>query len=134
METLRLPAKMENLEKLRGFALDQAERLGFPRELLFKVDLVVEELIANIIHYAYPGEPGDVEIGCVLEDDSILRIEIRDQGVCFDPCSRKEPDPDQNFTERDIGGLGIYLVRRMANGLRYRREKDQNVLSVFLKL
>jgi serine/threonine-protein kinase RsbW len=133
METLRLPAKMESLEGLRGFALDQAEHLGFPRELLFKVDLIVEELIANIIHYAYPGEPGDVEIGCVLEDDSTMRIEIRDQGVFFDPCSRKEPDPDQNFTERDIGGLGIYLVRRMADGLLYRREEDQNVLSVFFK-
>jgi serine/threonine-protein kinase RsbW len=134
METLRLPAEMENLERLRGFALDQAERLGFPRELLFKVDLIVEELIVNVIHYAYPDEPGDVEIGCVLEDASTLRIEIRDQGVYFDPCSRKEPDPDQNFTERDIGGLGIYLVRRMANGLLYRREEDQNVLSVFFKL
>jgi serine/threonine-protein kinase RsbW len=134
MDTLRLPAKMENLESLRSFVLDQAGQLGFPKELLFTIDLVVEELVANIIRNAYQDEPGDVEVGCALECDATMRIEIRDEGMPFDPTSREEPDIEQDCAARNIGGLGIYLVRRMANGMHYRREKNQNILSVLFKL
>jgi serine/threonine-protein kinase RsbW len=91
-------------------------------------------LVDNIIRNAYQDEPGDVEVGCALECDATMRIEIRDEGMPFDPTSREEPDIEQDCAARNIGGLGIYLVRRMANGMHYRREKNQNILSVLFKL
>jgi serine/threonine-protein kinase RsbW len=130
METLRLPARLDNLDRIRSFVLNQAGDLGFPRELLFRVDLVVDELVTNIILYAYPNEAGNVEIGCAMESPCAMRIEIRDQGQPFDPTMQAEPDIDQEFSERDIGGLGIYLVRRMANGLCYQRGENENILTI----
>ncbi len=134
MERLRLPARLENLERVRRFVLDKAEYLDFPMEMLLRIDLVVEELAANIILYAYPHEPGDMEISCWLEGGTTLCIEVQDQGLPFDPTSQEEPDIELDCNEREIGGLGIYLVRRMVDGADYRRENDRNILSVRFKL
>jgi len=134
MKSLRLPATLENLDKVRTFVLDEAATLGFTREMLFRIDLVVEELAANVVLYAYPDKPGDMEIHCNVVDGSTLCVELRDDGVAFDPLSRRGPDTRQGCTEREIGGLGIYLARRMVDGIDYRRESHTNILAVRFKI
>lgn len=134
MKRLRLPAKLENLERVRKFVLDVAGTLGFPREMLFRIDLVVEELATNVILYAYQDKPGDMEIRCDFVDGSTLCVEFQDDGVAFDPLTRQEPDIEQGCKERGIGGLGIYLVRRMVDGMDYRRDSHKNILTVRFKL
>jgi serine/threonine-protein kinase RsbW len=129
MKRLRLPATLENLDRARKFVLDEAGALGFPREMLFRIDLVVEELATNVILYAYPDKPGDMEIGCDFVDGSTLCVELKDNGIAFDPLTRQEPDIEQGCNGRGIGGLGIYLVRRMVDGINYRRETHTNILT-----
>ncbi len=133
MEMLQLPAEIGNLATLRGFLLDQAARLGFPRELLFRVDLVVEELLVNIVHYAYQDATGDVAVGCEMDDNSTMRIVILDHGIPFDPTCRPEPDIEEDFEERNIGGLGVYLARRIASELSYQRKDNANILTVLFR-
>jgi serine/threonine-protein kinase RsbW len=130
MVRMRLPARLENLDRVRRFVLDKAQHLNFSDEVLLRIDLVVEELAANVILYAYPHEPGDMEVGCWLEGVSTLCIELQDQGLAFDPTSREEPDIELDCSKRGIGGLGLYLVRRMVDGVDYRRENGRNILSV----
>jgi serine/threonine-protein kinase RsbW len=134
MKSLRLPATLENLDRVRTFVLDEAGTLGFPREMLFRIDLVLEELATNVVLYAYPDKPGDMEIRCDVVDGSTLYVELRDSGIAFDPLTRQGPDIEQGCNERGIGGLGIYLARRMVDGIGYRRENHTNILTVRFKL
>lgn len=87
--------------------------------------------MVNIIRYAYPaGEPGDVHLSLAEKDGQRIEIEFRDSGIPFDPTSRKEPDIRLAISEREIGGLGILLIKRIADGISYRREAGQNILTL----
>lgn len=107
--------------------------MGLPDETIFKIDLILEELLTNVINYAYPQGEGDVEIGYSLEDGK-LKVSIRDWGCPFDPFESKEPDTCRDLNERKVGGLGIYLVRKLVSELNYERECGKNVLTFYFLL
>lgn len=110
-----------------------ARDAGFPAKRVQEVELAVEEALVNIINYAYPErENGDVEVKCGLENQDRFLIEIRDKGIPFDVESHSDPDLNANISERKVGGLGIYLIRKMADEVRYRREGEENVLSLVI--
>lgn len=135
MDTLRLPAKLEHLEKFRSYVLDKAENCGLAPDILFKIELVLEELLTNVIHYAYNvDDNGDMEVGCSLADDSTFHLFIHDWGRPFDPLARQDPDITQGIDERGIGGLGIHLVRRMVDQITYQREAGSNVLNLYFHI
>ena len=115
------------------FVITSARGAGFTDKRVQEIELAVEEALVNIINYAYPDQDnGDVEIECGLEDKERLVIEIRDSGVPFDVGAQSDPDLDANIAERKIGGLGIFLIRKMADEMRYKREGDQNVLTLVI--
>ena len=135
MDTLRLPAKMEHLETFRSYVIGKAESWGLVQDLLFKIELVLEELLTNVIHYAYSEDDrGEVEVGCSMADHSTFHLFIHDWGRPFDPLATKDPDIAQGLDERGIGGLGIHLVRRMADQVTYKREADSNVLNLYFQI
>jgi anti-sigma regulatory factor (Ser/Thr protein kinase) len=134
METLRLPATMESLETFRHFVLGRLEHLNMVEELVFKVELVLEEALTNVIHYAYPKAAGEVEVGCVLEDDKRFRFFVKDWGLPFNPLERPEPEMSGEISERQVGGLGIYLIRHLVDELDYHRQEGENTLSFCFNL
>jgi serine/threonine-protein kinase RsbW len=134
METLRLPATMESLERLCTFVVQQARQCGIAAERLFRIELVLEELLTNVIHYAYSEHQGDLQIQCFINDSSGFCLHVQDWGCPFNPLSRELPDLTQNVCERPIGGLGIYLVKLMADELHYQRSEDSNLLTLCFKL
>ncbi|MBW1942101.1 MAG: ATP-binding protein [Deltaproteobacteria bacterium] len=73
-----------------------------------------------------------MEIICGLEDQERFIIEIRDSGVPFDVGAQSDPDLDATIAERKIGGLGIFLVRKMADEMQYKREGEENVLTLLI--
>ena len=96
--------------------------------MIFKVNLVLDELWVNVVHYS--GATGDVEVSLDTDADEV-RLEIADDGRPFDPLSEAvEPDLDAALEERPIGGLGIFLVREMMDELHYRREDGKNRLAM----
>jgi serine/threonine-protein kinase RsbW len=129
METLRLPARMESLEIFRLFVLGKLRQFNLSQELVFKVELVLEEVLTNVIHYAYPEEAGEVEVGCAIEGHDKFCFCVTDWGIPFNPLERPDPELCEDLTERHVGGLGIYLVRHLADQLRYRRQEGGNLLT-----
>jgi len=133
MSSLRLPAKLENLEKLIRSISVCAREKGCGGKRLQEIELASEEALVNIISHAYAGEDsGDVEVTCRAESDTEWIIEFRDWGIPFDVTSYSEPDLHAPITDRKIGGLGIFLIRKMVPKIKYRREKDSNVLTLTL--
>ena len=127
---LTLETRPEELDRLTAAVELLAEQDNWPAPLTFKVNLVLEELVLNVINYAYDeiGHQVEVQLTCNEED---LVIEITDEGKPFDPL-HDAPDPDMEspMEERRIGGLGVYLVRTMTSEMQYRRQNGRNHMMV----
>lgn len=131
MDTIERPALMENLEEVLDFiALGLKSKID-DKKLLYQIRLVCEEIIVNVINYAYPGSEGNVRVSYNIPDDSReLEIVIYDSGVPFDPLAKEDPDINLPLNERKIGGLGIYMVRQYMDDVSYKRENGMNILTL----
>jgi len=115
------------------FVSSCARALGYDAERIGELELIMEEILVNIIKYAYSGrEPGDVTISC-SEDGGNLVMEISDSGIPFDLLAAADPDVTTGIDERSVGGLGIYLIKKLADDVKYQREENRNrvTLAVF---
>lgn len=129
MKTLRLPATMESLEPFRRFVLESLQRSNPVEEVVFKIELVLEEALTNVVHYAYPEAEGDVEVGCALEDHKRFCLRVRDWGLPFNPLERPDPEMGDEIAERKVGGLGIYLIRHLVDELHYQWHDGGNLMT-----
>jgi anti-sigma regulatory factor (Ser/Thr protein kinase) len=104
-------------------------------ELRFKLRLSIEEAVENVVRYAYDGGIGWLEVGTDLDHDSlILTIELRDAGVPFNPLEKPDPDITLSAQDRDIGGLGIFLCKKMMDSISYRYQDGNNILTMKKKI
>lgn len=104
-------------------------------ELRFRIGLSVEEAVENVVRYAYDGGIGWLEAGTSLDHDSLmLTIELRDAGKPFNPLVCPDPDITLPADKRDIGGLGIFLCKKMMDSISYRYENGNNVLTMTKKI
>ena len=126
---LRLPADMDHLVQLMDFVNRKAQEAGLDPQSLFRVALAAEEILTNIVKYAYPQGGGRVEVACGLEGQSFV-MEFRDQGSPFDPLAAGDPPLSQDIHERPVGGLGIHLVRQVMDQVSYQRQDQTNLLRV----
>ncbi len=134
MPTIRLAADLQNLEKLVQFVSSFARKQGFDSKRLQEIELGTEEALVNIFKYAYPGDQtGDVEVNCEYEKQAGLVITLTDSGVPFDIKSLPPPEFSADITDRPIGGLGVYLIHKMMDDIRYRRDGNKNILELFAK-
>lgn len=120
---------MDHLGELIHFVSCYAQKAGFNRSRIKEIELATEEAVVNIISYAYPDETGGIEIRCNKDKDADIVIEIMDTGMPFDPLTLPEPDIKAHLSQRKVGGLGISLMRKMVDGISYRREKGANILT-----
>ncbi len=130
MEKLSIPAKLENLGSLLGFIKSNAEKQGFSGKNINEIQIAAEEAIVNVISYAYPDKNGYIEVTCSDKEGKGLVIEIIDWGVPFNPMSIPEPDIDAAVEDRRIGGLGIYIMRKLIDESNYKRTENQNILTL----
>lgn len=126
---IKLKAERASLEVAMDFVREFARACGLEEEQLLKLELVVEELVLNVIDYAYQGGEGELEIRCKCRDKTV-EVEIIDWGVAFNPLEASAPDLDGPIEGRDPGGLGIFLSRTMAGQLSYRRENQANITTI----
>ena len=130
MPTMRLQAKFENLERLMGFISECAKTQGFSQRRLREIELATEEALVNIFNYAYPASgPGDVEIRCETGDRNRLVIEFLDNGVPFNIETLSEPDLNAPISQRKVGGLGVFLIRRIVDEVHHCRDGNRNILT-----
>jgi serine/threonine-protein kinase RsbW len=130
MPVKHMPARLESLPELTAFITDQAQKIGLPQDNIDFICLAVEEALVNVFNYAYPAATGDVEVHVNASGKPPLGVEIRDTGAAFNPLSLPEPDLEADVAQRKVGGLGIFLIRRMADQVQYRREGNSNILTL----
>lgn len=125
-------AGMENISAVVGFVAETAGELGVHPKRLMHLELAVEEAVANICSYAYAVPPGEVTVRIIRESE-LVRIELIDNGIPFDPLAVEEPDIKSELKNREVGGLGVFLMRRMLDEVHYSRKGVQNILSLAVR-
>ena len=128
---LTLEATLENIPAVTGFVDAELEALDCPMKAQMQIDVAIDELFSNIARYAYDPETGPATVRVEVEREPLsVIITFIDHGKPFDPLSAKEPDVTASAEEREIGGLGLFLVRRTMDEVSYRREADRNILTI----
>ena len=126
---LTQPADMASFVALRQFVMDAAKVADLSEEQLWKLELVFEEVVVNVIRYAYPAEaPDTVSVGYAARENHFA-VQVRDSGKPFDPLAGADPDLTLSIAERRVGGLGRFLTRQLASHAEYARQDGHNVLT-----
>jgi sigma-B regulation protein RsbU (phosphoserine phosphatase) len=130
---LSLPNDIVEIPRLHRFMQVVSEQAGLDHALATSLNLALEEAVSNVILYAYPaGTTGQVDIDAVVLEDRI-DFTVSDSGVPFDPTVKSDPDLTCDIKDRPVGGLGIYLVKRIMDHVSYAREGDRNILTMTKK-
>jgi anti-sigma regulatory factor (Ser/Thr protein kinase) len=131
MEALRIKALTDNLDRVLQYVDAALEIMGCSMKNQIQIDMAVEELFVNIAHYAYKGTVGDAVIIAGPDPKSgILRITFRDWGIPFDPLAKTDPDISLSVEEREIGGLGIFMVKKSMDSVDYEYKDGHNILRI----
>lgn len=128
-----LPNDVQEVPKLAAFVDEVCEWMGFDPMLTMQLNLAIEEAVVNVMDYAYPpGTKGEVDIEVKADADNLM-FTISDNGVAFDPTAKAEVDTTLSAEERQIGGLGIHLVRHIMDHVEYERKDGRNILRLSKK-
>ena len=131
MKELTVEAKVENIEAVTNFVNEQLEAFDCPIKAQMQIDIAIDELFGNIAHYAYNPEIGKATVRVeVIEDPLAVVITFIDNGVPYDPLAKSDPDTTLSAEEREIGGLGIYMVKKSMDDITYEYKDGQNILAI----
>ncbi len=131
MKELTIEAKTENLDEVLEFIDDILSEYDCSMKLQMQIDVAVEEIFVNIAHYAYDPGTGDAVITAdVSGDPSCLTVTFADSGVPYNPLAKEDPDVTLNVEDRQIGGLGIFMVKKSMDGVEYEHKDGKNVLTI----
>ena len=131
MKELTVEAKIENIEAVTDFVNEQLEALDCPMKAQMQIAIAIDELFGNIAHYAYNPEIGQATVRVeVVEDPLSVVITFIDNGVPYDPLAKADPDTTLSAEERDIGGLGIYMVKKSMDDVTYEYKDGKNILKI----
>ncbi len=120
--------QLSELERVAHEVQAFGEAHGIAAKLIFNVNVALDEILTNVISYAYPEGGQHVITVRLAVKAAELVIEVEDDGCPFNPLTVAPPDLRKSTEERPIGGLGLQLVRKMMDRLEYRREQDKNLL------
>src|SRR5512141_35939 len=131
MKTVQFAAKFENLDEIREFVGKFARKGGFSDKDIYNIQLATDEAASNIIEHAYQNAPGKVlELACDMQGD-VITIVLTDYGESFDPSQVPAPDLKADLSDRKIGGLGIFLMRKLMDEIYYKPGPNRsNVLTM----
>ena len=131
MKELTIAATVENIEVVTDFVNQQLEELACPMKAQMQINIAIDELFSNIAHYSYNPEVGQATVRVeVVENPLAVTITFIDNGIPYDPLAKEDPDLTLSAEERQIGGLGIYLVKKSMDEITYEYKDGQNILSI----
>ena len=126
---LVLTTEIAEFDRLRSWFQEFARQVELPEEITNRMLIAADEVFTNIAEYAYPGAAGQVEVSAE-QKDAMLRLTFKDTGKPFDPTKSADPDIQAPASERPIGGLGIFVMKRLMDQVEYRRENGCNILTL----
>lgn len=131
MKELTVDAAVENIEKVTAFVDEQLESFNCPLKVQMQIDIAIDELFGNIAHYAYHPSTGPATVQVEVKEEPLeVIITFIDQGVPYDPLQKKDPDTSMSAEDRQIGGLGIYMVKKSMDGIAYEYRDGKNILKI----
>ena len=131
MKTLTIPAAVDQLDTAQAFIDQMLDSTTCPLETRLLLQISVEELFVNIASYAYAPDKGRATVRVEVSGDPVtVTITFIDHGIPYDPLSRQDPDVTKPAEDREIGGLGIFLTRKIMDDLSYEYADGKNILTL----
>lgn len=135
MNELTVPATLENMEPIQAFIEQELEQNDCPMKAMVQISVAVEEIYVNIARYAYNPEIGEATVRCAVGGDPLqVTIQFLDGGKPFNPLEKEDADTTLSAEERDIGGLGILMVKKSMDQVDYEYKDGKNILTIHKKL
>ena len=135
MPQITVKAAIENLPAVTSFVDEMLEANGCGMKALMQLNIAVDELFSNIAHYAYPGGAGEVTVTAAFDaPQRLFALTFTDSGIPYNPLDREDPDITLSAEERQIGGLGIMMVRKTMDGMTYEYTDGHNILTISKKI
>ena len=131
MKRVKYPADFQHLDSIRDFVGEIAERAGFSSKEVYSIQLATDEACSNVIEHAYEGiSGGRIEVECEARNGQI-EIVIHDHGKVFDMGAVRKPNLSRDLDEREVGGLGVYLMHKLMDEVAFHSsKKDGNTLTM----
>ena len=130
---IEVKADLAEIERIRGFLGEMLREMDCGEEESMKLELASHEILVNIVRHAYPNGSGPIKIRFWNEED-VFYMESRDRGVPFNPAEVPPLDLEQKIHSGTAGGFGIYLFKTLTDGYSYKRDGDENVLTIFKRI
>ena len=135
MKEMTLEARQENVRELTAMVVGELEKLDCPMKAQMQIELAIDEIFTNIVSYAYVPGTGDATVQFDFDEASgMVILSFADRGVPYDPLKKEDPDVSLPASEREIGGLGIFLVKKNMDDMRYEYRDGQNLLTLYKKI
>jgi anti-sigma regulatory factor (Ser/Thr protein kinase) len=131
VKELTIDAKVENVEVVTAFVKEELQLLNCSSKVLMQIEVAIDELFSNIAYYAYEDSKGKATVRVEISKDPLaVIITFIDDGIPYDPLKKKDPNTLLSADERQAGGLGIYLVKKMMDEIVYEYKEGKNILSI----
>ncbi|MBQ9384145.1 MAG: ATP-binding protein [Ruminiclostridium sp.] len=131
MKELTIEATPENVDTVIEFVDEMLEEYGCGMKEQMAIDVAIDELFANIAHYAYNPETGYATVRVdVLKDPLSVEVTFIDNGRQYDPLAKEDPDTTLSLEEREIGGMGIFIVKKSMDAVNYEYKDGKNILTI----
>lgn len=131
MKELTIEATPENVDRAVEFVDEMLEKYGCGVKEQMAIEVAVDELFGNIAHYAYSPETGYATVKVdVVKDPLSVEITFVDNGKPYDPLAKADPDTTQSIEDREIGGMGILIVKKSMDAVDYEYKDGKNILTI----
>ena len=131
MTELKVQAAVENIPEVTAFVDGQLEAINCPMKAQMQIDVAIDELFGNIAHYAYAPGTGEATVRVGFDEAArLVSLTFIDSGVPYNPLEKEDPDVTLSAEERAGGGLGIFMVKKIMDGMAYERIDGRNVLTI----
>lgn len=134
-ETLTIEAEIEKWNEVRFFVENFMQKNAVSTNDMMMLDIAIEEIFVNVASYAYAPNHGMVTIEVSMQQNpKAMQVVFTDQGIPYNPLDKEDPDVNLKLEEREIGGLGIYMVKQSMDAVRYAYKDNRNILTIVKNL
>lgn len=131
MKEITVDATIDNVQTITDFVDERLEEMNCPEKAQMQIDIVIDELCSNVARYAYSDKTGKVTVSVDTVDKPMkVWLTFTDEGVPYNPLAKEDPDITLSAEERKLGGLGIYMVKKMMDEFRYEYKDGKNIVTV----
>lgn len=124
-------AALSDIDAVTEFVGGEMEKFDCPMKTVVQMNIAIDELFSNIVRYGYPDGPGPVTVKFIAHEDSkTVYIRFEDEGIPYNPLVKEDPDTTLSADDRTIGGLGIFIVKKTMDDMKYKYEDGKNILTI----